>query len=110
MVVAARLHGCAPWRHSRFASSKKQPGSKTMLPSTTEYHGIEIRYGWSAHEDKFYAYFDLPARRQPSPALASSVQIATSPRVMPGKNKVEGATWEKAVHTARSKIDEYFHE
>lgn len=81
-----------------------------MLPSTTAYHGIEIRYGWSAQDDKFYAYFDLPARQQPRPAFQSSVQIATSPRLMAGKNKVEGATWETAVHSARSMIDEYFHE
>jgi hypothetical protein len=81
-----------------------------MLPSTTEYHGIEIRYGWSAHEDKFYAYFDLPARRQQASAFQSSVQLATSSRLTSGKNKVEGATWERAVHTARSMIDEYFTE
>jgi hypothetical protein len=84
-----------------------------MLPSTTEYHGVEIRYGWSAHEDKFYAYFDLPAKPQEKPAARVSVQTSlssVSSRLMPGKNKTEGATWEKAVHTARSMIDEYFTE
>jgi hypothetical protein len=81
-----------------------------MSPLIAEHRGVEIRYGWSVHEDVYHAYFDLPAKPLNLNVMQSRVKRTYSPNWSVGKNRVTSQSESDLLRQARGAIDAYYDE
>lgn len=81
-----------------------------MSPLIANHRGVEIRYGWSVHEDVYHAYFDLPPKPMKLNVMQSHVQMTFSPRASAGRNRETSHSEADLLLRVRSAIDAYLDE
>jgi len=79
-----------------------------MAPQTQTYRGIEIRYGYSIHDDQVHAHFDLPADREGKSSFQRAVltRLPEAP-FRPGTGHIQGQIEAEVLTAACTAIDRY---
>ncbi len=77
-----------------------------MGPEIATHRGVEIRYGYSIHDDQVHAHFVLP-QKNITPGFQCSVSTHMSPTPSEGKHHVTAHDEAELLKRVRAAIDRY---
>lgn len=78
-----------------------------MSHKTTEYRGIEIRYGRNLLTHRYRARFVLPPGHHAEPDFERDASFAFTPAIEPGTSHVDADSEDGVLARARAEIDSY---